>query len=199
MCPEGMIVVNDATECANEVARETGFVYKNEICTTADVTYEGCFVNSSSELYFSTCQGASGVETHAPICKAVPSNLFFEFCCNWFQIKKTNGIDFLLYCSPKNLFYLTWDSVLFFFCIVSFFSAETCECLGVKNGDGFGDSCSNVEDSADSIPYCYVSREACTKAGVAVEETTSEVFDDAAIGYSVEVCLGIYTFHKGPK
>jgi hypothetical protein len=79
------------------------------------------------------------------------------------------------------------------------FSAETCECLGITNGEGFGDSCSNIEDSAGSNPYCYVSKVACANAGVAVEETTSTLIGTTAIGYSYEICLGIHYFSQEIK
>jgi hypothetical protein len=71
-----------------------------------------------------------------------------------------------------------------------------CECLGVQNQDGYGDSCENHDSDEypyenpepEEYPYCYVSTSACTAAGVLWGESSSPAFDTDVIGWSYDVC-----------
>ena len=62
-----------------------------------------------------------------------------------------------------------------------------CECLGIQNGNGYGDTCENHE--SDETPYCYVDKNACTAEGIVWGESSSSAFNTTFYGYSYEVCL----------
>ena len=62
-----------------------------------------------------------------------------------------------------------------------------CECLGIQNGDGYGDTCANHE--VEHEPYCYVYKSVCTAAGITWFESSSTVIDATSIGYSEQLCV----------
>ena len=62
-----------------------------------------------------------------------------------------------------------------------------CECLGIQNGEGYGDTCEHHE--SDETPYCYVDKNSCTAEGIEVFDSSNTVFNNTSIGYSYDVCL----------
>lgn len=61
-----------------------------------------------------------------------------------------------------------------------------CECLGMKNGQGYGDVCGNHEP--DEQPYCYVDKNACTEEDIEWFESSSIFIDTTSVAYSYELC-----------
>ena len=64
-----------------------------------------------------------------------------------------------------------------------------CECLGILNGDGYGDTCANHDHDSEHEAYCYVNKNACTEEGIEWFESSSTVIDTTSIGYSEELCV----------
>jgi len=69
---------------------------------------------------------------------------------------------------------------------------QNCRCLGIPNENGYGDTCGNHE--SDETPYCYVSKSACTAAGI-VWGVSSSTIVGPLVGWSYDVC-GFFFFAR---